>query len=194
VNSATIQDHRSIFAQPAFQGRLIAWMVVLVTISSIFSAAVLYLLLNGGLESQLNDANLPLGQAHKTLIFSVVLGSSLGLIMAGVIVSLAMLYASRRLAGPLRRFRHLCQAIADGDLTGSVRLSKGDGLHDLAEAFEHMLESLRHQRVQQQQVVERVHMVLRQLRAEGMEAPGALEYLEAALLALAKSLRDRPST
>lgn len=192
MNRTTIQYRRFPFIQRVYLGQLVTWMIAFGIIASLCSVVISYLLLKSDLGSQLSDVHVHLGQAQKMLTLSVVVGSTVGLFMAGIIIAVTLLYASHHLAGPLRRFRHLCLAIAQGDLTGStVYLRKNDELHALAGAFETLLESLRSRREQQQQALERAHTALRQLRAEPTEAAEALESLDAALVTLADSLGER---
>ncbi len=55
-----------------------------------------------------------------------------------VIVLIAALLVSHRMAGPIYKFEKSCAAVASGDLTHRVYLRKGDQLIDLQEQFNNM--------------------------------------------------------
>ena len=55
-----------------------------------------------------------------------------------VIVIIAALLVSHRMAGPIYKFEKSCATVASGDLTHRVYLRKGDQLIDLQEQFNNM--------------------------------------------------------
>lgn len=60
-----------------------------------------------------------------------------------VVVFLAGIFVSHRIAGPMHRFEKTAQAISNGDLSANFNIRKTDELQDIAAPLEKMVESLR---------------------------------------------------
>ena len=65
---------------------------------------------------------------------------SLLLILAIAIMSV---YISHRVAGPIYRFEHTLNALAQGAEVGEIRLRKRDAFYEMAEAINHLIKSLK---------------------------------------------------
>jgi len=64
-----------------------------------------------------------------------------GALVGGLAIPLG-LYLAWQITAPLRQLREAAQAIASGDLTRRVRVTSGDEIGDLAQAFNQMAEAL----------------------------------------------------
>lgn len=58
-------------------------------------------------------------------------------------VTLAVIYLTHKIAGPLYRFEKSMEAVGRGDLTHVVKIRKGDELKDLEVAMNEMIKNLR---------------------------------------------------
>ncbi len=64
------------------------------------------------------------------------------MLVAIVFICFVSIFVSHKIAGPVFRFEESARTIANGDFSLRIRLRKGDELHDLADAFNRMTESL----------------------------------------------------
>ncbi len=61
-----------------------------------------------------------------------------------LLMAIASIFISHKIAGPIYRFEKVAMSIGEGDLTTKFRLRKGDEFKDLADALEDMERSLRY--------------------------------------------------
>lgn len=64
------------------------------------------------------------------------------MLVAIVFICFVSIFVSHKIAGPVYRFEESAKTIASGDFSLRIRLRKSDELHDLADAFNRMSESL----------------------------------------------------
>ncbi len=148
-NTAT--KRRQIFIKKDFQGRFILGVFILILLSGLCSALLIYWMTGGDLQAQAQSAHASIVNASQRLGISIFIGNLVAILVAGGIAVASVLYASHKIAGPLYRFETLCKEVGDGKLDTVTHLRENDQLQDLALAFSAMVAKLhdrRHQRSQ----------------------------------------------
>lgn len=88
------------------------------------------------------------------------------MLVAIVFICFVSVFVSHKIAGPVFRFEESAKTIANGDFSLRIRLRKGDELHDLADAFNRMTESLESIVKENNAILGRMTGVLEKTRAE----------------------------
>ena len=127
------------FVVDGFQGRFIAtqlgWLALfLCAFAFVLFAPQAYVLLGSDTQQRLDAAVVFLSLHHR-------FWPAVGVVFA--IATLVTVRQSHRIAGPLYRFRRVCDEVAAGHLFVTARVRRGDYLTQEAEAFEGMLLVLR---------------------------------------------------
>lgn len=134
---------RTVFIKRGFQMRFITWVIVLLILCGICSAAVLYPFLSSEMSSKLSTGHRDIGDIKKHVALAIVIGNVLAVIVAALATTVVILYISHKIAGPLYRFEMICKEIGHGNLNVSAGLREKDQLGGLSEAFSEMLAQLR---------------------------------------------------
>ncbi len=182
------KKRRTVFIKRGFQTRFILWVVGLLVLCCLCSAAVLYPLLSSEMNTQLTSSHPNFEAAGGRLIIAIVLGNVLAIVVAALATAVVILYVSHKIAGPLYRFEMICEQVGSGNLDVSTGLREADQLKGLSEAFGKMLTQLRDRRSNQSASLEKAKGNLNALRAvvSDTEATSELESLEKLLTSLSE--------
>lgn len=185
---------RTVFIKRGFQMRFITWVIVLLILCGICSAAVLYPFLSSEISSELSTGHRDIGDIKKHLALAIIIGNVLAVIVAALATTVVILYISHKIAGPLYRFEMICKEIGRGNLNAYTKLREHDQLEGLSEAFSNMLTQLRSRRNDQ-------HVHLEAARKDLDTLQGALpdpamsrklvESVDRRLALLAEEMKDR---
>ncbi len=137
---------RTVFIKRGFQMRFITWVVALLILCGICSAAVLYPFLSSEISSEFSTGHRNIGDIKRHLALAIIIGNVLAVIVAALATTVVILYISHKIAGPLYRFEKVCNEIARGSLDASAVLREHDQLEGLSAAFGNMLTQLRNSR------------------------------------------------
>lgn len=148
------KKRRTIFIKRGFQMRFIYWVIGLLAVCCLCSAAVLYPLISSELNSGLTSGHLDVGGIKGNLLLAILVGNGLAIIVAALAATVVVLYISHKIAGPLYRFEGICKEIGSGNLNVSTGLRSMDQLEGLSEAFGEMLAQLRKRRKEQHTHIE----------------------------------------
>lgn len=155
---------RHVFINKAFQGRFIFSVFLLILLSGLCSALLIYWLTGGDLQAQSQTAHANIMTAWERLGLSIFIGNVVALVIAGVVAVVVVVYASHKIAGPLYRFEKLCEQIGDGQLDAITTLRENDQLQQLAAAFTLMVDKLRVRKKQQLAHIELINVQLEALK------------------------------
>lgn len=148
------KKRRTVFIKRGFQMRFIYWVIGLLAVCCLCSAAVLYPLISSELSSGLTSGHLDVGGIKGNLLLAILVGNGLAIIVAALAATVVVLYISHKIAGPLYRFESICKEIGSGNLNVSTGLRSTDQLEGLSEAFGEMLNQLRNRRKDQHTRIE----------------------------------------
>lgn len=88
------------------------------------------------------------------------------MLVAIVFICFVSIFVSHKIAGPVYRFEESAKTIANGDFSLRIRLRKSDELHDLADAFNRMSESLESIVKDNNAIMHRLTAVIEKARTE----------------------------
>ncbi|MBM4065043.1 MAG: HAMP domain-containing protein [Planctomycetes bacterium] len=134
---------RTIFIKRGFQMRFIIWVIALLILCGICSAAVLYPFLSSEISSELSTGHRDAEDIKRHLALAIIIGNVLAVIVAALATTVVILYISHKIAGPLYRFEMICKEVGRGNLNVYAGLREKDQLGGLSEAFSEMLAQLR---------------------------------------------------
>ncbi len=112
-----------------FQKWLLIRILLMVILSSLVAALILYFYARHELTSSFFDAHIKIRRVSDLLLPVVAAGSVIALV-SGIILSL---FLPQKIAGPIFRIEQSLKPIQEGDLTTLICLRKNDVLKDLAE-------------------------------------------------------------
>lgn len=144
--SNNVTKRRTIFIDKTFQGRTIVSVSLLIVLSTLCSAALVYWLSSGELQAQSQTAHLSVITTLEHLGISILIANVVAMLIAVVLAVFVVLYASHKISGPLYRFEKLCEHVGDGQLDTITSLREHDQLQALGTAFAGMVAKLRTRR------------------------------------------------
>ena len=135
---------RKYFIDQAFQTRFIVTFLLVLVFGGCLSVALTWLGWFGGadtLTSNYNSGGLAIRKTTLAILPLVVWTTLVTTCVLGLVVWLMTLLVSHKIAGPIYRFEHDIQAIAEGDLQKKIRIRKGDQFVALAASLNAMVDS-----------------------------------------------------
>jgi methyl-accepting chemotaxis protein len=174
-NNANIR--RTVFIKKAFQGRFILNMFLLILLSGLCSAALIYWLTGGDLAAKSLTAHGNIKTALDNLGFSIAIANLAALLVAGITTITMVLYASHKIAGPLYRFEKICEQIGEGNLDTATALREGDQLQDMGKAFADMADKLRQRKTQRLELIAEATKRLDRIPQEQPLSPAQSEHI-----------------
>jgi nitrogen fixation/metabolism regulation signal transduction histidine kinase len=164
--SNNTSKRQTIFIDKSFQGRTILSVFLLIALSGICSALLVYWLTGGELQAQSQTAHLSIVNTLEHLGISILIANVVAILVAGSMAVFVVLYASHKIAGPLYRFEKLCEQIGDGHLEMITSLREHDQLQELGTAFSEMVTKLRSRKDKQEELVTKLASHLEALQQD----------------------------
>jgi methyl-accepting chemotaxis protein len=159
-------QRRIIFINKAFQGRFILNVLLLILLSGLCSALLVYWITGGDLQAESQTAHENITNALDHLGISLVLSNLAAMLIVGALAVFMVLYASHKIAGPLYRFEKICHQIGDGQLDAMTALREHDQLQDLGTAFTGMVDKLRQRHIRQLELIEKITLHIDELEKD----------------------------
>lgn len=131
---------KTVLINRGFQYRMILKFIVLNIMIMILFGGLLYLFLNSEIESNLKSAHVTYKNIKEMLFPIIVTLSIINIFVSSVIISLFVLFASFRIAGPLYRFNEVVKAICNKNLRPVTSLREGDQLYECSITLKNMSE------------------------------------------------------
>lgn len=169
---------RNVFINKAFQSRLIAGIFLLILLSGLCSALLIFWITGGDLQAQSQSAHANIVNTWDRLGLSILIGNVVSIVIAGTIAMFVVLYATHKIVGPLYRFEKLCEQVGEGNLDALVSLREKDQLQALGLAFASMINKLRARKHRQQECVSGIINQIEQLKIDRTLAPNQRHLLE----------------
>ena len=95
-----------------------------------------------------------------------------GVLLLTIALGLTGILVTHRVVGPAYRMKRLFEHVGEGHLQVTTGIRKGDELQDLYQSFAEMVESLREQRAED---IERLERTIAEMEASGVESPYVAE-------------------
>ncbi len=174
----TKKNRKTIFIKRGFQLRFIIWVIGLLIICCLCSAAVLYPLLSSELNSKLVSAHRDASSIKSQLMLAILIGNLLAIIVASLASVVVFLYITHKIAGPLYRFERICEEIGHGKFNVSTTPREKDQLKGLSAAFGEMLTKLRDRCSDQYTRIEEARNKLKQIQGSLKDTSLSSEHFE----------------
>lgn len=187
------KKRKTVFIKRGFQMRFITWVIVLLILCGVCSAAVLYPFLSSEITNELNAGHRNVADIKGHLAIAIVIGNVLAIIVAALATTVVILYISHKIAGPLYRFEKICKEIGSGNLNVSAGLREKDQLEGLSEAFGEMLTQLRDRRSNQYKRIETARKdlnVLQEALSDPSKSKELIKSIDKLLASLAEEMDE----
>ncbi|MDO9269557.1 MAG: methyl-accepting chemotaxis protein [Methylobacter sp.] len=155
-----------IFINKAIQVRFIAGALLMILLSGLCSALLIFWITGGDLQAQSQSAHANIANSWERLGLSILISNAVAMIIAGTLAWYWVLHATHKIVGPLYRFEKNCEHIGEGNFDDYVSLRETDQLQALGLAFTHMVDKLRTKKSEQQDVVARINAQVEQLKLD----------------------------
>ncbi len=169
---------RHVFINKAFQTCFIAGVLLLILLSGLCSALLIFWITGSDLAAQSQTAHASIANAWDRLGLSIFIGNAVSIIIAGTIAMFVVLFATHKIVGPMYRFEKLCEQVGEGNLEAPVALREKDQLQALGLAFADMVNQLRIRKLWRQECVKSSIHQLEQLKSDQTLAPHQRHLLE----------------
>ena len=153
-----------IFINKVIQARFIAGAFLMILLSGLCSALLIFWITGGDLEAQSQSAHANIINAWDRLGLSILISNVVSMVIAGTIALFVVLHATHKIVGPLYRFEKSCEQIGEGNLNAYISLREKDQLQSLGLAFTNMVNKLRSRKSEQQELVVRLSTQVEQLK------------------------------
>jgi len=134
---------RTYYIQRNYQSRVVLQFCMLALTGTALFCAVFYYFMDGRIGTRYGQALSRIRHVAVGLTGYFWLAETLAVVFLVVGVVILMVLMSHRIAGPLWRVEQSAKAIADGDLTVSVKFRKDDEMQQLADQMNGMVDGLR---------------------------------------------------
>ncbi len=156
----------NVFINKTIQARFIIGVFLLILLSGLCSALLIFWITGSDLQAQSQTAHANIANAWDRLWLSILIGNVVSMVIAGTIAMFVVLYATHKIVGPLYRFEKNCEQIGEGNLDGYISLREKDQLQSLGLAFTDMVNKLRARRAEQQALVAKINTQIEQLKQD----------------------------
>ena len=129
---------RRLFIKKEFQFRFMLYFCLLILIGGIMSTGLILFFSKGNLTSLFSNSPLVATDTAFFILPAVLYTNLVTIVITSLSIIAVTLFVSRKIAGPLFRLEKDITVIAEGDLTHTVRLRKGDQLRELSAAINRM--------------------------------------------------------
>jgi methyl-accepting chemotaxis protein len=155
-----------IFINKAIQARFIAGALLMILLSGLCSALLIFWITGGDLQAQSQSAHANIANTWDRLGLSILISNVMSMIIAGTIALYLVLHATHKIVGPLYRFEKNCEQIGEGNLDAYVSLREKDQLQALGLAFTNMVNKLRDRKSEQQELVAKINAQVEKLQLD----------------------------
>jgi methyl-accepting chemotaxis protein len=129
---------RRYFIKKEFQFRFIVRFCLLVLFGGMLSTGLILYFSKGNLTSFFSNSCLVVSDTASFILPAVLYTNLVTMVIISLSLIAVTLFVSHKIAGPLFRLEKDINVIAEGDLTYTVKLRKGDQLRELSADMNHM--------------------------------------------------------
>ena len=133
---------RQFFIKKEFQFRFILRFCLLILFGGILSTGLILYFSQGNLTSLFSNSRLVVTDTAFFILPAVLYSNLFTTVMISLSIIAVTLFVSHKIAGPLFRLEKDINVIAEGDLTHTVNLRKGDQLRELSVDINEMTKRL----------------------------------------------------
>jgi methyl-accepting chemotaxis protein len=138
----TKSKRRIIMINRKFQLKLIVKLILVNIILMVGFSIIMYTFFNSEIETQLSRAHITFKNVQNMLVPIIVIMSTLNVIVASLIISIFVMFASFRIAGPLYRFNEVLKQLGKKNLKPIIKLRANDQLYECSKILKSTIDIL----------------------------------------------------
>lgn len=170
---------RIVLINRRFQLKLIIKFILVNLLVMVLFGISIYFFLNSELDANLKTAHVTYKNLKDMLLPVILTLSVMNILVSSVIISIIVLYASHKIAGPMYRFNTAINDICDKRLNTVASVREGDQLYECSDSLQKLISALA---LDISQIREKVSELKSNLANSGMDASAAekireLEYM-----------------
>lgn len=137
------QDRRkNYFIKKEFQTKFILKFCMLVILTALISAFVIYYFSSRSVTTIFENSRLTIKPSTEFIMPGLILSSLISVILVGMATVVVVLFVSHSIAGPLYKLENSLERIANGDVSFDIQFRKKDEMKRLAQVFNVASQSL----------------------------------------------------
>ncbi|MDD5680173.1 MAG: methyl-accepting chemotaxis protein [Candidatus Omnitrophica bacterium] len=126
---------KNYFIKKEFQTKFIMKFCVLVTLTAIISAFLVYLFLSHSVTTVFENSRIMIKPSTEFIMPGLILSSLISIVLVSVATIIVVLFISHRIAGPLYKLEDSLERMGEGDISFDISFRKGDEARVLSEVF-----------------------------------------------------------
>ncbi len=138
-NQREMTQRKTYFIQKAFQTKMMAKFVLLLTVMATISSVTLYFLAGSELKSSYYEAHSSIKSMWDILGPTVLITNFISLFIISIATVYVILYISHKIAGPLFKLEKSINEISGGNLHLHLGLREGDQLKTLSDSLKNLV-------------------------------------------------------
>lgn len=151
-----MERRRNFYIKKKFQRNFIIKFCGLVTIGSIISGGIIYLMSESTVTTTFVNSKLTIKSTADFILPAVLLSSAVVVLLTGLAAIFITLFTSHKIAGPLYRIEKDITAVASGNLKMVFSLRHGDEIKPLVTSLNIMVGSIKAHIVDAQNTIEQI--------------------------------------
>lgn len=123
----------------SFQFKLIIKFILVNVLVMVLFGVSLYFFLNSEIDTNLRSAHVTYKNLKEMLLPIILTLSALNIIVSSIIISIFVMYASHKIAGPLYRFNSALGDICEKNLKTFASVREGDQLYECSDSLKKLI-------------------------------------------------------
>lgn len=130
------QDRRkNYFIKKEFQTKFILKFCMLVILTALISAFVIYYFSSRSVTTIFENSRLTIKPSTEFIMPGLILSSLISVILVGIATVVVVLFVSHSIAGPLYKLENSLERLANGDVSFNIQFRRKDEMKRLAQVF-----------------------------------------------------------
>lgn len=137
-----VRTRQIILINRSFQFKLIIKFILVNLLVMVLFGISLYFFLNSELDSNLRSAHVTYKNLKEMLLPIILTLSVLNILVSSIIISIFVMYASHKIAGPMYRFNAALNDICEKNLNTFASVREGDQLYECSDSLKKLISML----------------------------------------------------
>ena len=181
IRSQSKNRRRNYFIKKKFQASFILKFCLLVVLTALISAVVIYRFSSQSVTTVFENSRLIIKPGTEFILPGLILSTLMSVIFVGIATIIIVLFMSHRIAGPLYKLEDSLERMANGDMSFDIYFRKGDEAKKLAEIFNMTSQRLNNLVSDVKQEVARLDPAINEIKALAEKSPAERKALKEAI-------------
>lgn len=130
---------RVYFIEKPFKTRFIVRFFIIVVLSQLLTIGIVYFVSKQSKTISFGESRIFAKDTTEYILPILIKAGIIAMIFAGLATALVTLFFSRKIAGPLFRFKEVMDTLGEGDYLSDFKVREFDALGDFAKGFDEMI-------------------------------------------------------